>query len=134
MANKFHRLWKLYDYQNSKKVNEIKLWTKNLEKIQKIKLNQKLDMLEQNGPNLPPQLLAGPIFDHVYKLKVKGKVQLRPILCKGPIYNDKEFTMLLGVKEIGNKLDPENADKIAAYNRTEIINNPKKRCSHERVT
>ena len=133
MDDEFHGSWKLYDYRNAKKVNEIKIWAKDLEKKQRIQLNQKLDMLIQNGPNLSPGLLAGPIFDHVYKLKVKSNVQLRPILCKGPIDNNKEFTLLLGAKEVNFKLKPAEAEKIAAHNRMEIINNPDRRCKHERV-
>ncbi len=134
MDDEFSGLWKLYDYYNEKGVNEIKLWTEKLEKKHRIKLNLKLDMLEQTGPDLSPRLLAGPVFDHVYKLRVDAKeVQLRPFLCKGPIDNGKEFTLLLGAKEVGGKYDPRNAKKIAAYNRMEIIANKNRRCDHERI-
>jgi hypothetical protein len=125
-------MWKLFDYVNEHGVNEIARWTRGLEKIQRIKLNQKLDMLQQHGPDLPPQLLAGPIFGHIYKLKVKGNVQLRPMLCKGPVDNDEEFTLLLGAIEIGDQLDhsPEEAAQI----REIIIANPFwRRCDHERI-
>jgi len=114
--------------------NVISEWTRDLEKTQRIKLNQKLDMLTQYGPNLPPRLLAGPIFSHIYKLKVKGNVQLRPMLCKGPIDNEKEFTLLLGAIEVGDNLIPNDAPQRALYNRAEIINNKERRCEHERIT
>jgi hypothetical protein len=126
--------WILYDYLNTDGYNVIKKWTEDLQKRERIKLNQKLDMLEQYGPELPPQLLAGPIFDHVYKLKVQGNPKLRPLLCKGPIDNSKEYTLLVGAKEIQWELEPVNAEEQAASNRQAIIDNPLRRCKHERVS
>lgn len=73
--------WALYDYRNWNNRNEIKRWTQGLEKIQRIHLNQKLDMLAQQGPDLLPKLLAS-LGQHIYKLRVKSNVQLRPMLCK----------------------------------------------------
>jgi len=125
-------MWTLFDYINEHGVNEIAEWTRRLEKRQRVKLNQKLDMLQKHGPDLPPQLLAGPISPHIYKLKVKGNVQLRPMLCKGPISNDDEFTLLLGAIETGDELDhsPEEAARI----RETIIADPRnRRRLHERI-
>jgi hypothetical protein len=125
-------MWELFDYINEDGVNEIALWTRRLEKRQRIKLNQKLDMLQKHGPELPPQLLAGPIFGHIYKLKVKGNVQLRPMLCKGPVDNDGEYTLLLGAIETDDELDrsPEEAARI----REIIIADPlRRRRTHERI-
>lgn len=125
-------MWKLFDYVNEHGINEIARWTRTLEKRQRIKLNQKLDMLQQHGPELPPQLLAGPIFGHIYKLKVKGNVQLRPMLCKGPIDNDREFTLLLGAIEIGDELD--HSPEEAALIREIVMAEPFwRRCDHERI-
>jgi hypothetical protein len=126
--------WRIYDYLDAGGNNVIKKWTGDLQKRERIKLNQKLDMLEQYGPELPPQLLAGPIFDHVYKLKVQGNPKLRPLLCKGPINNEVEYTLLVGAKEIQWKLEPDDAEEQAATNRQAIIDNPLRRCKHERVS
>ncbi len=49
--------WKLYDYV-SNGTNMIKAWTIGLEQQQLAKLNAKLDMLQQYGPDLPPNLLS----------------------------------------------------------------------------
>jgi hypothetical protein len=125
-------MWILFDYVNEHDVNEFAQWTRGLEKRQRVKLNQKLDMLQKHGPDLPPQLLAGPIFQHIYKLKVKGNVQLRPMLCKGPINNDAEFTLLLGAVEIGDELNPSPEE--AARIRDIIIAAPRhRRRLHERI-
>ena len=127
-------LWALYDYLDADGYNVIKGWTQALGKRERIKLNQKLDMLENNGPNLPPQLLAGPVSGHIYKLKVQGNPKLRPLLCKGPLDNNREFTLLLGAFEIQGRLVPKNALVEATNNRQAIIDNPLRRCKHERIS
>jgi hypothetical protein len=55
---------------------------------------------------------------------------LRPFLCKGPFDIEGEYTLLLGAIEANRKLDrhPNEADG----NRETLINNPKRRCEHER--
>lgn len=135
MNAKSERGWKIFDYVSARGTNEIKKWTGRLEKAHRIRLNQKLDMLEKVGPELPPQLLAGPIFDHIYKLRItSNNVQLRPMLCKGPINQEKEFTLLLGAFEVGDEFQPKDAPQRAASNREAVIDDPKRRrCRHERV-
>ena len=95
-------------------------------------------MLEQHGPDLPPKILAGPIksekdrklVSHIYKLKVYTDRMLRPMLCKGPIDSENEFTMLLGAIEKGGVLDTDSKD--AEQVRLAILANPKLRKDHER--
>ena len=79
------------------------------------------------------KLLAGPSHTHVYKLVIHGDVMLRPMLCKGPINNDTEYTLLRGAVEIGGEL-PNGAPEQAEEHREIIISNPNRRCSHERIT
>src|ERR1700739_3365665 len=63
----------------------------------------KMDLLALHGDELGV-LLAGPIRSkrnprmqsHIYKLVIHGDRMLRPMLCKGPIAMNDEFTMLLG--------------------------------------
>jgi hypothetical protein len=126
--------WELYDYVNARGANEIKQWTQSLQKTERTKLNQKLDMLRKTGPGLAPNLLAGPISENIYKLRVKGRVQLRPMLCKGPVSNGREFTLLLGAFEVGNVLDPQDAPERAETNRAAILQDINRRKNHERVT
>lgn len=101
-------------------------------------LDQKLDMLRSHGMELCPRLLAGPIGSrtkplnskHIYKLKIHGTIMLRPFLCRGPINNDYEFTLLMGAIERGGKLDHDPAE--AEVIRREIISTPNRRMYHER--
>ena len=125
----------LYDYVDGRGVNEFKEWTKTLQKNDLARLNQKLDMLKRE-PDLPPQLLAGPLDGRpIYKLRINGRVALRPMLCRGPINNESEFTLLLGAVEQDRELVPLDAVDRAASRRREVITNPKKRrTKHERVT
>jgi len=129
-------LYNLFDYVDFKG-NSIKKWTLSLLRSDQIKFRQKLDMLKIAGSDLPPKLLSRTNSAHIMKLRFigKGKVQLRPMLCKGPIDNDKEFTLLLGAQEKGFKLDPPNADHEAEKLRQQVIADPKaRRCVHERVS
>jgi hypothetical protein len=125
----------LYDYVDARGRNDFKAWTEGLQKRDLAKLNQKLDMLRKE-PRLPPGLLAGPLEGRpIYKLRINGQVAFRPMLCKGPIDNDKEFTLLLGAHEQNRVLVPEDAVARAAIRRGEVIADPERRRRlHERVT
>ncbi len=127
-------MWTIYDHVDREGVNLIADWTRRLERVQRKLLRSKLDMLAQAGPELPAQLLAGTGVAHIYKLRVKGNVQLRPMLCKGPVENETEFTLLYGAIEVGNRLQPANAAERAAIIREEILADPNnRRCEHERI-
>lgn len=125
--------WTIYDYLSSKGINEVAEWTRGLQKIQRKKLKAKIIMLSLAGSELPPQLLAGTGIPHIYKLKVQGNPKLRPMLCKGPVDNDSEFTLLVGAKEIQDEYEPIDAIDQARNKRVEIIQNPLRRCLHERI-
>lgn len=124
---------KLYDYLDNRGVNDFQSWSLTLQTRDRARLSQKLLMLEKVGSNLPPGLLAGPIKGHIYKMRINGQVALRPLLCKGPISNDEEFTLLKGASEKDRKFIPLNALDIAVTRREEIIADPTRRCDHVRV-
>jgi hypothetical protein len=132
--------WKLFDAVDKHHVSNVVVWIakEKITKREKGRLNQKLDMLEQNGPNLPPQLLAGPIkskrnrklVSHIYKLKIYDDRMLRPLLCKGPINVWEEFTLLMGAIEVGDVLDADAED--AETIRIDIVADATRRKDHER--
>jgi hypothetical protein len=132
--------WSIFDAVDKNSASNLVVWISR-EKITKRdigQLNQKIDMLERHGPELPPKLLAGPIkskrnkklVSHIYKLIIHGDRMLRPMLCKGPIDVPSEFTMLLGAIEVGRVLDTDSAD--AETIRLSIIGNHELRKNHER--
>ena len=134
--------WKIFDAIEGNRESKIDIWIakEKLGKREIGQLNQKMDMLEQNGPNLPPQLLAGQIkskrnkkmVSHIYKLRLNGDRALRPLLCKGPISMESEFTLLMGAVEINSVLDTdsEDAEKI----RSSIVADKNLRKPHERYS
>jgi len=124
----------IYDYVNDHNQNEIKDWTSGLEKPQRGKLNEKLDKLALYGDELHPEMLTGTGVPGIKKLRGRGNVQLRPLLCNGPVNVKQEYTLLKGAKEVGNKWEPKGAPSTAKRNKEEVIKGPiKRRTKHERV-
>lgn len=126
----------LYDFLDHRLKNVILQWVKD-EKItvrDRAALNQKIRRLAQMDYELAIQtkLLAGPIYKHVYKLKIHGDVMLRPMLCRGPIDNEQEYTLLLGAVETGGKL-PEGSKQKAELHREVILNDHTRRVHHESI-
>jgi hypothetical protein len=124
----------LYDYIDDHGNNDIKKWTRQQEKAQRAKLNVRLDMLASKGFELFPEILTGTDTPGIQKLRVKGKIQLRLMLCKGPINHEKEFTLLIGATERDSCLVPNKADKTANDRKKIIIKNPNRRRDHERIS
>lgn len=121
----------LYDYVSPSGVNEIEKWMASLQSRQLAKLEEQLDKLESLGvselPNFPIPIERG-----IYKLKVHGNVQLRPHLCRGPVDNDAEFTLLVGAREVGGRLDPRNVLDTAVARKLEVAGDPThRRIAHE---
>lgn len=117
----------LYDYMNEHGLNEIKVWINDLQKKELAKLNSKLDMLHMHGDELIPSTLSPTREPGILKMRVHGSVQLRPLLCRGPINADAEYTLLLGAKEVGSVLRPKNADKLAVIRKDAVTLDPDNR-------
>ena len=114
----------LYDFVNDRGEDEFEAWRVGLEKKVRAKLDQKLHSLEMHGDELHPHTLTGTPVAGIKKLRIHGNIQLRPLLCNGPINQDKEYTFLLGAKEIGSKFVPKNAPELAEENKNKIISAP----------
>ena len=124
----------LYDYVNPNAENEFRAWTQTLQPAERGKLNQKLDMLARDGEALLPHTLTGTTVAGIFKLRIHGKVQLRPLLCRGPKNGENAFTLLAGAKEVGSVLKPAGIESIANGRKTEVIQDPaNRRTAHERI-
>jgi hypothetical protein len=125
--------WNIYEFLDNRGDGVIESWLRQ-ERIQKpaiALLEQKLRLLETAGGELPPGLLAY-LGGFTYKLKVRAQgVQLRPMLCKGPIDMETEFTLLIGAIERGGRLSPINAQDRAEQNRRIILADPQRRRIYE---
>lgn len=126
---------KIYEWLDENGKGVVTDWPK-LQSSQRAKLDQKLDMLvraevdpQTRQANLPSNTLAGPGYDgepFIYKLKVRGNVQLRPMLCLGPL-DPPEWTILYDSVEKAGKLIPHNAAALAEKRRKEIVTDPNRR-------
>ena len=128
-----HALW---DFLDTRCRNVILQWVEDerLTKRDRAALNNKIRRLAQMDYALAVQtkLLAGPIYKHVYKLVVHTDRMLRPMLCRGPIDNETEYTFLLGAIEINWKL-PRGSKEQAEGNREVVLSNADRRCIHEDI-
>ena len=126
----------LWDYKNHDGDNLIRLWARKerLTPRERGQLNQKLDTLVRIGFDLAHgTFLRGPIEDHTYKLVVHSTRMLRPMLCRGPLDNHAEATLLCGAIERDWKLDPPDALARAAKHREHIRSSKgSARVGHER--
>ncbi len=125
--------WTIYDYADPEIGNPMRSWSESLQKKERAKLNSRIDALAMHGTDLIPGLVAPTGTASIFKLKIHGKVQLRPMLCEGPGRDEEAFTFLLGAIEVSWEYDPQGAPEVAAGLRENLIRNPKWRRNHERV-
>jgi hypothetical protein len=90
---------------------------------------QAVDRLSQAAPESLPGIVAGPLrgHRHLYKLRLGGKVRLRPLLCKGPLEPERELTFLLPAFERDGRLHPADALAKADRRRQEILFDDRRR-------
>ncbi len=120
--------YRIYEFLSERGHSAIREWLdeKGITARDRGQLVLKMDLLALQGMDLPPKLLAGPIKSkknpkmqsHIYKLIIHGDRMLRPMLCRGPVDMDGEFTMLLGAIETNFVLD-EDAEE--AESRRQIV-------------
>lgn len=130
MDNRF----KIYDYIDNRMRNIMQKWAESLSLSQKerAKIDMKIDMLESTGSDLAPGLLQDTKIKHIKEIAINGHRALRPLLCRGPIDMQVEFTLLSGAIEKDRKYIPTDALQKADNNRNNLLNGTGGRCEHER--
>lgn len=126
--------WTIFDYVDPVDGNLFRAWSARLQKKERAKLNVRLDSLAMHGPDLIPGILSPTGLPSIFKLKIHGKVQLRPLLCEGPGRGEEAFTLLLGAFEVSDDYVPIGAPLIASRMRESLINDMRRRVLHERVS
>ena len=129
-------LFSVYDYTDQKGTNVIREWViKHLTVRDRAKLESKLDALARMDSKLAygTKLIAR-VHKNVWKLRVHGETQLRPMLCLGPVDTAAEYTILAGAKEVGGKLEPISVVEQSLDRCQHILDcrGVKHRCRHER--
>lgn len=95
---------------------------------QRGKFQAKIDLLELGGPELSQGFLTStPIARDIYKMKIHGPMQLRPMACKGPIREDSEYTILLGWIERNDARVPHEVKEKAQANRRIVLADQRRR-------
>lgn len=97
------------------------------------RVDQKIDLLEDNGTDLPPGLLSGTKHRSVDKLRIFGKkTTWRIMLSKERSETQFAFTLLFVAQEKDRKLIPKDAYNQAEGNRIKLIDTPERRQIYER--
>jgi len=125
---------KVFEWVDENGVGVVTGW--RLQAAQRSRLDAKIDMLTEavvdpvtRQANLPSNLLAGPGYEgqpFIYKLKARGNVQLRPMICLGPFHLN-EWTILYPATEKSGALIPVDAADKAETRRKEILVNKNRR-------
>jgi len=130
--------WRVFCFLSARKYNVIREWLDDHEvsAAQRAKFQLLLDLLESGGPTSVPGFISEtPVARDIYKAKIKGNkgwIQLRPMLCKGPLAMDREFTFLFGAVEKDRELIPRDCKQRARDNRAIVIADSTRR-RHEGV-
>jgi hypothetical protein len=122
--------WRIYCFLSERGSNLIREWLDG-EKVtssQRAAFQSKIDLFERSGPDLTPGFITStPIAADIYKMKIRGQVQLRPMACRGPIDMDREYTILLGWIERNNDRVPNEIKVKAQQNRAIVVSDPSRR-------
>ena len=127
----------LWDFCSLAGRNLLRDWAEgeNLSARDRAVLDQKLDRLSQIDFGLArgTNLLHGPVNKklHIYKIRAMGDKAMRPLLCRGPLAVEEEYTLLEGALERDGKWDPRDAPDRAAAN-WDVCRKPGRRTVHER--
>lgn len=76
------------------------------------------------GPDLVLAAIGGTDDKHIDKIRVKGRVAVRVLYCRGP--EDHEITLLVASREQNNALEPNTLER-AIERRAAVIADPEKR-------
>lgn len=124
---------KVWHFLDSKDRDVFKEWASRLQKRELGKLQAKIDSLIIHGSGLMPQTLSDTGEPNIKKLKVHGKVQLRPLLCKiDSDDGDEQWVFLVGAIEKGWNLDPHDALATAKKRRMELLADETRKTIHVR--
>lgn len=129
----FPKRWRVYCFLSSSSRNVIREWLdqERISVAQRADFQMKINLFESGGPEVVPGFITDtPVSRDIYKAKIKGnkgRVQLRPMLCKGPFAMDEEITFLCGAIERDGVLDPKDCKLRAQERRKTLLAEPDRR-------
>jgi len=117
-------LWTIKVYSNDKETSALDKWFKNIPEEAWIEINTRLRYLRTQKIWERPWAAKLKKVKDIYEIRVKSEnVQYRPLGFFNT--NLKEFTLLIGAIEKGNKFEPHDADKTAEKRRNLIVEGKK---------
>lgn len=121
----------LWEYVAPQKWGVLTGW--ELQSRERARLEAKLDQLAKADYETSKMLVHSVRgYGRLRKIKVRAqKVQLRPLLCFGPIDGRTELTFLCGAYERNSQWEPANAREIASQRIVEVVNDPSTRGVYE---
>ena len=125
-------IWHFLDSNGRDVITE---WASGLDKRQLGKLQNQIDRLELYGSAMKPLPLSDVGKPPLLKLKIHGKVELRPIiwqLVEADRADDEEFVLLAGAKEVSYKYVPLDVLEIAENRRQELLKDESRKTRHAR--
>lgn len=113
------KAWTFKCFKSSSGTNEIRKWLRALPEKDQAKIDARIRQLEILKTLREPYVKPLTGYAGLFEIKVfSGNVQYRPIGCYGP--ERREFTILFGAIEKGNRFEPRNAPDTA-YARSQLI-------------
>lgn len=106
-------------------------WRSGLEAAQQAQLDEKIKSMRAEPLLIDNMLFSVKGYPKIRKLKIGGKVRLRPLLCRGPQDVKAELTLLAGATERDWKFDPPGAPATAELNRQSLVKNPARRGEYD---
>lgn len=124
-------MWKFFEWVDRRGQGAFSAWRLSLPRRERATLDEKMRAIQQFG--IEVCCLKGPLrgHRHLYKIRVQGPRALRPLLCRGPLEPDEEFTLLAPMVEVGDVDTPAGAKNEADRRREEIIHDPSRRMRYE---
>ncbi len=122
------KIWNFKVFVSNRGTREIDDWLNSQPARAKAKIKKRITYLEISELSKWVRPYATKLHgsDDIWEIRVIfANVQYRPLGCFGP--KNDEFTLLIGAKERGKRLEPVNAIKIAEQRRRLIF-------QHERFT
>ena len=118
--------WRISEYVDERGFPVVSHWfdTDLRNNIVREKFEAKLLLVVAGGPDLALAAIGGTDDRHIDKIRVKGRVAIRVLYCRGP--ESAEITLLAASKENSGQLAPNTLDR-AVERRTALIADPEHR-------
>ena len=125
-------LWNWMDYLDRRGRNQIDEWFQHIPDSAEAKIEARMLMMRGLPRNDWASSWVSPYkgVEAIFELRiVHKKIQYRPLWFFGP--ERRQLTILIGAKEVGDKIEPRTAPQTAQGRRYELLLDPTRAVEHE---